>query len=322
MNAMTFSKRHLEMIERLDIYGANPKTLTIIDQFNKTLHKSLMEEDAAWWPVDMPSGPKFGAQSVAGKTKILVYTPEHPGYGIKPQTYESIKQAIDKYDGPIDWIISQGDNPLNAPYDNVVYHHNKARDIVLNNGYDAFLSIEADMVIPEDTIIQLLEADADVVYGLYVWRHKPHRWSAYKTLTLWGGESISYNHNGHDAREAWGKTIDVGGLGMGCTLIRRNVLETIHFRLHDGSHSWIVDEYDKQFKEIGINPYRDRRQMVCDDWLLAMDAQHYGFSQQANLGVVCGHINGDNVLWPDPDADKFYRLEPAETVQPTIKGAA
>ena len=61
--------------------------------------------------------------------------------------------------------------------------------------------------------------------------------------------------------------------------------------------------------------------MVCDDWLLAMDAQHYGFSQRANLGVVCGHIDGDKVIWPDPDADNFYRVEPAETVQLTIKGA-
>jgi hypothetical protein len=96
---------------------------------------------------------------------------------------------------------------------------------------------------------------------------------------------------------------------MGCTLIKRNVLEEIRFRLHDGTHSWIVEEYEKQYKKIGINPYQDRRQMVCDDWLLAMDAQHYGFSQRANLGVVCGHINGESVLWPDPEIDKLFRVD-------------
>lgn len=246
--------------------------------------------------------------------KLLIFTPLHPNYGIKPQTLNSIQAAIAQYDGPVDWLMSANDNPSEKPYENVVSQHNKARRTVLEQGYDALLSIEADMIIPPDTVEQLLSVDADIVYGLYVWRHKPRRWNVYKSLNLWGGESVSFNHNGQDAREAWGKVIDVAGLGMGCTLIRKNVLRRFQFRIHDGNPGWIADEYAEQFKTLGINPYRSHPNMVCDDWLLAMDAQHYQFSQKANLNIVCGHILGDEVIWPDPNVKELYRVEQLEGV--------
>ena len=237
--------------------------------------------------------------------KILCYVPMHPEYGIRPQTLASV-MALD-HDDVLDRVFSSGDNPHAEPFENVTHQHNKARQIVLDNDYDALLSIEAD--IPPDTISLLIDANADIAYGLYVWRHKFRRWSTYKTLSLWGGESVSHNHNGQDAKAAWGKVIDVAGMGMGCTLISREVLHDLEFRLHDGEHSWIVDEYAGDFRTMGIDPYREHKQMVCDDWLFAMDAAHYGFTQRANMSLVCGHIDNDSILWPDPEAKKFYRTE-------------
>jgi hypothetical protein len=179
--------------------------------------------------------------------------------------------------------------------------------MVLDNGYDALLSIESDIIVPPDTIDKLLEAESDIAYGLYIWRHKPRRWSAYKTLNLWGGESYSYDQQG-DVTSDWGNIVDVAGLGMGCTLIKPNVLRAMPFRIHDGEPGWIADEYGEQFETLGIDPFRPHPNLVCDDWLLALDAQHYGFSQRANLGVVCGHIDNDAVLWPDPIATGFYKV--------------
>ena len=239
--------------------------------------------------------------------KILCYVPLHPEYGIRPQTLASVMAL--EHDDVLDMVFSSGDNPHTELFENVTHQHNKARRLVLDNGYDALLSVEADMIVPPDTIGKLIDANADIAYGLYVWRHKIKRWSAYKALSLWGGESVSHNHNGQDARASWGKIIDVAGMGMGCTLIHRDVLERLVFRLHDGKHSWIQDEYAADFKKMGIDPYREHKQMVCDDWLFAMDAQHYGFTQRANLRVVCGHIDNDSILWPDPEAKKCYRTE-------------
>lgn len=242
--------------------------------------------------------------------RILAFTPMHPDYGIKQRALRSIKTAVDNYDGPIDWIVSKGDNPHKSAYENITRQHNKARDILLAGGYDALLSIEADMIVPPDAIDKLIEADADIAYGLYVWRHHKKRWNAYKDLTLWGGHSISFNYSGQDVREAWGKVIDVAGMGMGCTLIKANVLRRIRFRLHDGKHSWIQDEYADDFRRMGIDPYSDRRKnMVCDDYLLALDAQHYGMSQRTNLNVICGHIGENGVYWPDLEAETFYKVE-------------
>jgi len=233
----------------------------------------------------------------------------HPDYGIKPQSLISIAAAISDYHGPIDWILSANDNPFIKPFDNITHQHNKARQTVIDSGYDALLSIEADMIVPPDAITKLVEMNTDIAYGLYVWRHKPRRWSAYKTIGLWGGESVSYDHGGQGVRDAWGKVIDVAGLGLGCTLIRSHVFERLEFRLHDGNPSWIEEKYADDFARLGIDPYRERRDMVCDDWLLALDAQHYGFRQQCDLSIVCGHITDDGTLWPDPNIDNFYRIE-------------
>jgi hypothetical protein len=243
-------------------------------------------------------------------TKVLVFTPAHPGYGIKPQTYASIQAAIAAYDGPVDWLISRNDNPYMQPYENVTHQHNKARAMVLAGGYDALLSIEADMIVPPDTIGRLIEADADIAYGLYVWRHSQARWSAYEELGLWGGKSVSLAMDGSGVRESWGRIIDVAGIGMGCTLIYSDVLEAIKFRLHDGEPGWIEEEFGDDFARLRIDPRQERKHMVCDDWLFSMDAQHHDFIQRNNLNVVCGHIDNDTVLWPDPEAAGFVRTEP------------
>ena len=240
--------------------------------------------------------------------RLLAFTPLHPDYGIHGAALDGILRLVRPKGVELHMLFVDGDND-DKPFVNIVKKHNYARQIVLDNDYDYMLSIEADMIVPPDTILRLLQADADIAYGLYVWRQHNKRWSAYKDINLWGGHSISFNHGGQDAKDAWGKVIDVAGLGMGCTLISRKVLKRLPFRLHDGSDSWIQDEYAGQFKTLGIDPKRKHLEMVCDDWLLAMDAQHYGFTQRAHCGVVCGHIDGDGVLWPDPYADMLYRVE-------------
>jgi hypothetical protein len=300
-----------QLLNRLHLTGP----VTVIEDDGRIWQRGQGEE---WQETDSNPWPK------ADRPRVLVFTPAHPTYGVKPQTLESIQAAVYAYGGgdsagPVDWLVSSGDNPCALPYENVTYQHNKGRSLALTGGYDALLSIEADMVVPADTIERLLDTNADIAYGLYVWRshdrnfperrHRWHRWSAYTELTLWGGTSVSLDHTGADCRAAWGKVIDVAGVGMGCTLIRRRVLERMAFRLYDGRpDDWLIEANAEQMAKHGINPHRPRHSMLCNDWFLALDAQHHGFSQRCDLGVVCGHITDDGVLWPDPDAPHFYRL--------------
>jgi len=53
---------------------------------------------------------------------------------------------------------------------------------VLDQGFDALLTIEHDMVIPPDALLKLLDTKADVVYGLYVFRSQPKTLNANANL--------------------------------------------------------------------------------------------------------------------------------------------
>jgi hypothetical protein len=102
------------------------------------------------------------------------------------------------------------------------------------------------------------------------------------------------------AKAAWGKVIDVAGVGTGCTLIKREVLEQIEFR---------TDEMHPD---------------VHHDWVFAYDLQQKGFVQRCDMSVVCGHISMTpfpRILWPDPDAPRMYRNDFLEKIKTLPDGS-
>ena len=216
--------------------------------------------------------------------KILVFTPMHPN---TPKLFGRTNQSIFRLDyEPIEMLFSKGDNPhesgvpLNDGRLNILHNYNKARDYVLKGDWEAMLTVEYDMVVPSNAVHRLLDCDADIAYGLYVFRART-RWSAYLELGAGHGKSISEDEE--LAKEMWGKQMEVAGVGMGCTLIKRNVLEAMQFRGFQGA--------------------------ACD-WYLAQDAQENGFKQVCDLGLVCGHISmnpSPRVIWPDPEMPGLYR---------------
>lgn len=163
-----------------------------------------------------------------------------------------------------------------------------ARQIFLRDGYDALLTVEDDMIVPPETLLELQRLDADIAYGLYVARNIPrHPWLVAYRLNHTRVKFLS--DKSEAARNAWGKVINSFGVGMGCTLIRRHVLEKIDFRVMSGA-GWGHGK--------------------ANDWYFALDAREKGFTQQTHLGLVCGHIRANGmVLWPDPTQDRLYREE-------------
>lgn len=172
------------------------------------------------------------------------------------------------------------ETPQGSRYDTqeLCRKHNEARRLVLDGGYDALLHVDADVVIPPDALERLLSVDADVVYALYVSRQTPSRWLCFTDIE--DAEVLSKDKR--LAHRQWGQVVPSFGAGLGCTLIRRRVLERLQFRTdgHTGS-----------------------------DWWFAIDCNNYGFTQAHDLGCVCGHIDGDKVYYPDVDAPSFYRTE-------------
>ncbi len=149
---------------------------------------------------------------------------------------------------------------------------------MLNGGYDALLHIDADMIVPADTVDRLMAIEADVAYGLYVSRRDPSRWLCFIDRAMSMPLSAVPTLN----REFTDIHIGSFGAGMGCTLIRRHVLEEIAFRT-DGT--------------------------VASDWCFAVDCANYGFIQRHDLGCICGHIDGDKAHYPDITQPNLYRTE-------------
>ena len=205
---------------------------------------------------------------------VLVYCPLSPVEPhIHPRTFASIMAL--EWDRPLTVVFDREDmahKPCQATaYSNLTAKHNQARQMALDGDYDAVLFVEADMVIPRHTLKRLDAVNADVAYGLYVSRHKPHQWLAYSQL--YGYDGISFS----DIPEVdfWGRVIKSTGVGMGCTLVRREVLKSIEFRCPSPQ--------------------------VADDWYFALDVAGKGFTQKHDCGVVCGHVDGDTIYWPEPN---------------------
>lgn len=226
-------------------------------------------------------------------TKVLVFCPLNPSY---PHLWGRTVQSIFRLDWPepLDWLFFANDNPLEDGYENVLHNYTRARAKALEGGYDYLLTVESDMIIPPDTIGKLLDCGADVAYGLYVFRHGRRTWSAYTEVAVKSGVSLSQTPS--EAKALWGKVVDVAGVGLGCTLISRKVLEEIPFRLGENHKS-------------------------ANDWQLALDLQEGGYTQRAHLGVVCGHQTATpwpQIIWPDPDTPRLYRVE-SFGGEPTVK---
>ena len=208
--------------------------------------------------------------------QVLIFCPIHPERGL----YKRTKSSMERLDGDV--AYSQ-DNPFDNARDNIAHNYNLARDYVLEHDYDALLTVESDMIIPENALKLMLELEADVVYGLYPFR-KGGTWNCFtridrKTATRLTSLDKSIQ------RGAWGSVIESEGMGTGCTLIHRHVLEAIPFRVVE-----------------------DR---LNHDWVFALDVKNEGFTQMHDLRFLCGHIDEQ---FHDPcvmycDLDEGVRFE-------------
>lgn len=218
--------------------------------------------------------------------RILIGVATFPAEpGLYPQTQTSIDQ-LDHGDHTVEVRFYGGDDPKVAIYDNLTAKHNQMREDVLAGDYDALLTIEADMVIPPDALVKLAEVERDVVYGTYCSRHNPMILT-FPKINGYRGRSIGADPEMW--RGKFGTVIPSEGVGFGCTLIRRPVLEQVEFRR------------DKSTR---------MRSQFADDWSFAVDVKEAGFRSASHLGVLCGHIQPDGVIrWPDATASDFVRLE-------------
>lgn len=127
--------------------------------------------------------------------------------------------------------------------DMVTRDHNILRQKVLDGHYDYLLILDQDVIPPTDVIERLMAHDKDVVSALYFGHHDigngeiqvmPFAWVFSKDLGDW-------DHTGYLLDdEVWEKQqlVKIAFAGMGCLLIKRQVLEKVLFRYSSEMDAW------------------------------------------------------------------------------------
>lgn len=219
--------------------------------------------------------------------KIFLLCPLHPLLGVCEETRRSIEDldttgfdVVVHYDNT---ETQTGDIDRNQ---SILDKFQNGRSLFLAGDYDAMLTIEYDNIVPPDALQRLAKVDADIAYGLYCGRQN-HQWLAF--WRLFDNSGITYSKDAPTVQAAWGNIIETCGVGFGCTLIRRHVLEAIPFRIVNG------------------HP-------CANDWHFALDCINAGFVQKHDCAVIVGHIVSRtplSIVWPTSEYP-FHRIETVE----------
>jgi hypothetical protein len=206
--------------------------------------------------------------------KILVFCPtykRHDGtLAIHPDTSASI-DALEYGEHEVTRWISADDHEDKTG--NVYRQYCRAVERVKDESFDAVLFIEHDMIVPPDCLIKMAGTDAEVVYGVYLFRHAKPTLSAFRNVGTSGLDQplTMFSHELEQAQKAiiW----PVSGLGFGCTFIHAGVFDRVTLRKPDNGN--------------------------YPDGPFADDCARRGVKQVARFDILCGHIRPDGyVLWP------------------------
>ena len=226
--------------------------------------------------------------------KLLVYTPTFDN-GYRPDCRASVEAQQTSH--AWEWIVDE-DDPFPAPdHRNVLAKYKRARKIALDQGFDALITVEHDMVLPPDAFEKLAATrDCGVVYAPYVLRHGSYPLNTWQycgphnigmSLTIYPQELAAYRKAG------FGR---ISGCGWGCTLIYRTVLERIPF--HDGN---------------GHNPPGDIQ--------FATDCLRASVISMGRFDAPCGHYDEEGrILMPYEHAPLMTRVEALQDVIALVEG--
>lgn len=200
--------------------------------------------------------------------RVLVATLFRRAHG-RVYQYPAATESILALQWPtqLDYFMPSGGD---TSADSIWRKYEEARRAALVGGYDALLCAESDMLLPVDALEKLAAVGTDITYGLYCFRRPPYQWNITTRLDRFSYRFLSDDPD--SAAKAWGRVIQCEGVGQGCTLINRKVLETLPFRYAPDA---LVDH------------------------LIALDAKTYGFKQAVDMSVICGHmVEGGGAVWP------------------------
>ena len=157
----------------------------------------------------------------------------------------------------------------------ITQSRNIIREEVLKGDYDYFFSLEQDVIPPKDVIERLLKHEKDVIGGVYFKDYliknkagevikKQIMPLAYKLI----GDNMAKQFTFRDV--AGEGLLKVDATGLGCILIKRNVLEKIKFRYVKEKEPFDDLWFCKDVKESGRKLFLDKS-VKCKHLIEGMD---------------------------------------------------
>ncbi len=217
---------------------------------------------------------------------VLVFTPV---LRLEPETAQAIFAL--EWEGNLSFLL-QRDNPYfkrkildrkhtktkeedDQAFANVLHQYQRGREAFLKGKYEAMLVIENDIIPPVDTLKRLAALNADLAYGVYLFRGEEPVVNVLRRYYPWPqasrniGESLSHN------RKLWRIALQQGfmecsGAGLGCVLIRRQVIEERPFEA----------PVDRGFFDF--------------EW--GSKVHRAGYKMMADMRVLCGHKGPDGEI--------------------------
>ena len=185
----------------------------------------------------------------ARKKKILIGIPT--AKYIEVETFKSIYDLIVPDGYEVDFQYFYG------------YRIDQVRNLISSwvvNGYDYLFSVDSDISFAPDTLLKLLSLDKPIVGGVYRQRNPEQHLEVYDT----NYRRMEWSQLAFEIRE-------IGALGFGCVLIKREVFEAI-------GHPWF--EYHVAL---------DHNQTFSEDLDFCKKAREKGFSIWVDSSILCGH---------------------------------
>lgn len=227
-------------------------------------------------------------------TRALVFTPT---YGFELETIAAIFGM--EFDCPRDYHITHYNvhslDEVGGARLNVQAAYTRGRDLFLAGDYTHLVIVESDIIPPPDAWLKLKALNKPLALALYCLRPRHSGGDFLSACPYFGGGDIeeSYSFRPEHLAKVKDGASRVSGMGLGCIVIERQVMEAIAFR-----GIW------KQYP----------------DWPFWQDVIAKGFEAWCDFTVRCGHKDSDHrIYWPfgeEPEwfgeVRKFAPYEPVE----------
>lgn len=154
------------------------------------------------------------------------------------------------------------------------YNISQIRNLIAEWGkrYDYLFCVDSDIVLPNDTLGKMLNANKDIITGCYVQRTNTNTLELFEKNGLGGVRPIP-TQNILPAR-----LMEVDACGFGCVLINSNVLKLM------------------PYPHFVYTEALDHKNTISEDIYFCSKAKSLGYKIWADTSIICNHIGSTNFV--------------------------